>query len=62
MAPKWLNKHGSIVSYPGRVFGDDLAILGQLEASVLFSPSGYSLPKNNHFQTPTALNRWLEKA
>ena len=27
-APKWLNMHGSIVSYPGRVFGDDLAILG----------------------------------
>ena len=43
MAPKWLNMHGSIVSYPGRVFGDDLAILGYLEASLLFSPDSISL-------------------
>ena len=28
MAPKWLNMHGGIVSYPGRVFSNDLAILG----------------------------------
>ena len=30
MAQKWSNRHGIIVLYPGRVFGDDMAIPGLL--------------------------------
>ena len=54
---------GTIVSCPGRVFGDALTILGLLRGVyAIFSQWPFLDSKNSNFQTPAALTKRLEKA
>ena len=63
MAQKWANMLGTIVSCPGRVFGDALIILGLLRGvHAIFSQWPFLDSKISHIQTPAALTERLEKA
>ena len=60
LTQKWANMLGIIISYPGRVFGNDLIILGLLwGASAILATF---LPQNSNFHTPADPDRCLEKA
>ena len=52
-AQEWSNMHGIIVSYPGRVFGDDLIILGMLKGvCAIFSQWLFLNPNIGIFRPP----------
>ena len=62
MAQKWANMLGTIVSCPGKVFGDALTILGLLRGVyAIFSQWPFLDSTNGNFWTPAALTGCLEK-